>query len=166
LGTDGLDIDVAAKGFAYACDLAARHGLRVGIEFLPWSAIADLRTAWEIVRRADRDNGGLVLDSWHWQRQAGGPDLDTLRTIPADRIHVLQLNDAPAAPDGDPMDETMNRRLLPGEGEIDLASLLRALDDIGAEPMVAPEVFSRVTAALGPEEAAQRIGDATRRVLA
>ena len=81
------------------------------------------------------------------------------------RIRVLQLNDSPLVPDGDLMDETMNRRLLPGDGEIDLRTLLDTLDEIGAEPIVAPEVFNPSIGALGPTEAAQRIGDATRRVL-
>lgn len=166
LDETSIDLDVAATGFAYLCDLAARHGLRVGLEFLPWTAIPDLRTAWTLVERAGRGNGGLVLDSWHWQRQPGGPDFDVLRSIPPDRIHVLQINDAPRAPDGALADETMTRRLLPGDGDIDLRGLVDALDEMGAEPMVAPEVFNTELAALGPEEAARRMGDATRRVLA
>jgi sugar phosphate isomerase/epimerase len=154
---DPIDLDVAARGFAYTCDLAARDGLGIVLEFLPWT--------WSVVTAADRDNGGLVIDTWHWQRQPGGPDLATLRSIPGSRIRLLQLNDAPRDPDGDLMDETMNRRLLPGDGEIDLRSLLDTLDQIGAEPIVAPEVFNPSIGALGPEEAAQRIGEATRRVL-
>jgi sugar phosphate isomerase/epimerase len=163
---DPIDLDVAARGFAYTCDLAARDGLAIALEFLPWTSVPDLRTAWSIIERAARDNGGLVIDSWHWQRQPGGPDIDTLRSIPPSRIHVLQLNDAPLRGDGDLMDETMHRRLLPGEGEIDLRSLLDTLDEMGAEPIVAPEVFNPAIGRLGPEVAAQRIGDATRRVLA
>jgi sugar phosphate isomerase/epimerase len=162
---DPIDLDVAARGFAYTCDLAARDGLGIALEFLPWTSVPDLRTAWSVITQAGRDNGGLVIDSWHWQRQPGGPDLATLRTIPAHRIHLLQLNDAPLVPDGDLLDETMNRRLLPGEGEIDLRSLLDTLDEIGAEPIVAPEIFNPAIGGLGPEEAARRIGDATRRVL-
>jgi sugar phosphate isomerase/epimerase len=161
-----VDLEVASRGFAYTCDLAARDGLGIALEFLPWTSVPDLRTAWSVVERAGRDNGGLVVDSWHWQRQPGGPDLTTLRAVPGDRIHLLQLNDAPRERDGDMLDETMNRRLLPGDGEIDLRSLLDALDEIGAEPIVAPEVFNpEAVGGLGPEEAAQRIGDATRRVL-
>jgi sugar phosphate isomerase/epimerase len=163
---DPIDLDVASRGFAYTCDLAARDGLGIALEFLPWTSVPDLRTAWRVVSTAGRDNGGLVVDSWHWQRQPGGPDLETLRSIPASRIHLLQLNDAPREPDGEMMDETMNRRLLPGDGEIDLRTLLDTLDEMGAEPIVAPEVFNPSIGALGPDEAARRIGDATRRVLA
>jgi sugar phosphate isomerase/epimerase len=166
LDTAPLDPLVAASGFAYTCDLAARYGLRVGLEFLPWSSVPDLRTALDIVERADRENGGLVIDSWHWQRQPGGPDLGALRMVPAERVHVLQLNDAPRLPDGDVLDESMNRRLLPGDGDIDLRGLIATIDAIGAEPMVALEVFSREIGSLDPEHAAQLVSDATRRVLA
>jgi sugar phosphate isomerase/epimerase len=162
---DPIDLDVASRGLAYTCDLAARDGLGIALEFLPWTSVPDLRTAWALIQNAGRDNGGLVIDSWHWQRQPGGPDLETLRSIPPGKIHLLQLNDAPLAPDGDLMDETMHRRLLPGDGEIDLRSLLDTLDEIGAEPIVAPEVFNPQIGGLGPDEAAQRIGAATRRVL-
>jgi sugar phosphate isomerase/epimerase len=165
LGTEPIEVDVASRGFAYVCDLAARHGLRVALEFLPWTCIPDLRTAWGVVSRAGRENGGLVIDSWHWQREPGGPDPDTLRSIPGDRVHVVQLNDAPRTASAPLVEETMNGRLLPGEGDIDLDSLLGALDDIGAEPIVSPEVFNPAIGALGPDEAARRIAASTRAVL-
>jgi sugar phosphate isomerase/epimerase len=161
-----LDLDRAASGFAYACDLAARDGLRLAIEFLPWSAVPTLATAWAIVERAGRHNGGLVLDTWHWQRQPGGPDHETLRRIPGDRIHMLQCNDVEAVPRGDLLAETMAHRLLPGDGVVDYVALCASLDAIGAEPNVAPEVFNPQLAALGPAELARRVAVATRRVLA
>jgi sugar phosphate isomerase/epimerase len=160
-----VDLPAAARGFAYACDLAARDGLQLGIEFLPWSGVPDLRTAWAVVEAAGRENGGLVLDTWHWQRQPGGPDHDTLRAIPGDRIHVLQVNDVAAVAGADLLTETMTGRLLPGDGVVDFAALCASLDHIGAEPNVAPEVFNPTLAALGPDELAARVGACTRRVL-
>ena len=53
-------------------------GCAVHLEFLPWSRIADVSTAWEIVRTADRGNGGVAVDSWHWFR--GGGDDAVLRS--------------------------------------------------------------------------------------
>lgn len=160
-----IDVGVAARSFAYVCDLAASHGLRVALEFLPWTGIPDLRTAWAVVSRAGRDNGGLVIDSWHWQRAPGGPDPETLRSIPGDRVHVLQLNDAPRSPTQPLVHETMTGRLLPGEGDIDLGALLDVLDEIAAEPIVSPEVFNPALGALGPDEAARRLAAATKAVL-
>ena len=161
-----VDIARAARGFAYACDLAARDGLRLGIEFLPWSGVPDLATAWAIVDKAGRENGGLVLDTWHWQRQPGGPDHATLRSIPGDRIHVLQVNDVAREPGADLLTETMTQRLLPGDGIVDYPALRASLEFIGAEPNVAPEVFNPALAALGPAELTRQVSEHTWRVLA
>ena len=94
-----------------------------------------------------------------------GPAFDLLASIPGGRIHVLQLDDAGPPADVDPMVETMTDRRLPGEGVVDLPALLAALDAIGADPVLAPEVFSAANAADGPAEAARRIVEATRRVV-
>lgn len=151
-------------GFTRLCDRAAERGLRVSLEFLPWSGIPDLRSAWQLVERCERDNAGLTLDTWHWQRQPAGPDFETLAGIPGARIHFLQLSDAPAQAEEDLMDETLRARRLPGEGDVDFESLREALYAIGARPLAAPEVFSAELLALGPAEMAQRIAARTRAV--
>ena len=62
-------LDEAAAAFAGLCDRAAEHGLLVHLEFLPWSRIPDLATAWQVVDAADRPNGGIMLDAWHYFRE-------------------------------------------------------------------------------------------------
>ena len=47
-----ISVDAAAEAFAGVCDRAKEHGLLVHIEFLPWSNIPDIESAWEIVREA------------------------------------------------------------------------------------------------------------------
>ena len=158
-----VDLDEAAAGFALACDLAAPYGLTLAIEFLPIMAVNDLRKAWTIVERADRANGGLLIDSWHWQRS--GPDPELLRTIPAEKIVQLQLNDAAPEPEADLRAETMQRRLLPGEGVIDLGGLIGILNAGGVRCPVAAEVYSDRLRALPPSEAAGLAAAAVRRVL-
>lgn len=151
-------------GFARLCDLAADHGLKVSLEFLPWSAIPDLRSAWQLVERCERKNAGLTLDTWHWQRQPGGPDLETLASIPGERIHFLQLSDAPARAEDDLANETLRARRLPGEGDVDFPLLRDALEAVRARPLPAPEVFNTELLALGPAEMARRIAASTRSV--
>lgn len=145
----------AAAGLAALCDLAAERGLAVSFEFLPWTWVATIADAVRLIDAVDRDNLGLVLDAWHWFRQPGGPDVATLRTVPPDRIHLLQLNDAPERPSGDLITETM-ARLLPGEGDVDLLGLLDVLAEIGASPVIVSEVFSAELAELGTAENARR----------
>ena len=59
-------IDRAAADFHELGERAARRGLRVGYEALAWGRhVNDHRDAWEIVRRADHENVGIILVSFH-----------------------------------------------------------------------------------------------------
>jgi sugar phosphate isomerase/epimerase len=157
-------VEEGAEAYATLCDRAAQHGLLVHLEWLAWSRIPDLATAWEVVRLADRPNGGLNVDTWHCART--GTTADDLRSIPGDRVLAIQLDDGPAAPEENLIDATLHNRLLPGEGDFDLAGFLGALADMGVVAPVGVEVFSDALHASGPEAAARAAADATRNVLA
>jgi sugar phosphate isomerase/epimerase len=160
----GVEREEGAEAFARLCDRAASHGLRVGLEPMPFSGISDLGRAWQIVELADRRNGGLTLDSWHFFRR--GADLDLLAGVPADRIFALQLNDAPREPWADVKLESMDARLLPGEGELPLADFLGAVGTPAADCAIGPEIFNEEIWATPPAELARRLAATTRDVLA
>ena len=157
-------VHAAAEALAGLCERAAEHGLLVHVEFLPWSRIPDIGTAWEIVRTADRPNAGIAVDAWHFFRS--NADEKTLRAIPGDKILGVQLDDGPATAEPNLVRASLHERRLPGEGDFDLAGLVAALRDVGACAPFGVEVFSDALHALGAEEAARRAGDATRRLVA
>lgn len=160
-------MDEVASSFRALCLAAADAGLGVSVEFLPWTGIPDLATAWEILQRADCDNSGIMVDTWHWFRQPGGPNPDLLRQIPAEKLRVVQLCDA-AAELPDEMDiatETMTARLLPGDGAVDFAEVLGIITGSGAAPIWFPEVFSSTLAAAGPQTMAPQVLAASRSVM-
>ena len=157
-------VDAAAAAFAGLCDRAAEHGLLVHVEFLPWSRIPDVATAWEIVRMADRPNGGVLVDAWHFFR--GGRDDAALRAVPGDRVLALQFDDGPVAPEADLPAAALHDRVLPGAGELDLRGLVRTLREIGAVAPVGVEVFSDELHALDPREIGRQAGHALRALLA
>jgi sugar phosphate isomerase/epimerase len=152
-----------ADAFAALCDRAAEHGLLVHLEFLPWTPIADVRAALEIVELADRKNGGVMLDTWHHFRS--GAANEELRRVPGERILAVQLNDAPREPEANPVEETLHRRLLPGDGAIDLVEIVEALRASRSPAPLGVEIFSDELAKLPPAEAAQRAARAARAVL-
>jgi len=144
-----------ARAFRSLCRMAAGYGLRVALEFVPWSVIGNLEAAIDVIERAGCANGGLLLDSWHWAR-ANTP-LDAPAALDPARVFMLQLSDAPATPAADLWHETLHERLLPGAGTIDLARLLAALERRGVACPVAAEVFSDRLAALDPALAAREL---------
>jgi sugar phosphate isomerase/epimerase len=153
----------AAEGFAAFCERAALHDVRVAIEFIPCRPVSDVRTAWQVVRDSGAENGGIVVDMMHWQYQPGGPDFDTLRAIPGRAVPFVQVCDAPRATPPtmeDYITAAITERALPGEGVTDIAALLAALTDIGAEPYFAYEVFNTELASRGPEEMAAQLAAA------
>lgn len=156
--------DTAAAAFAEVCDRAACHGVLVHLEPLPWAGIRTLAEAWDVVRRADRPNGGLLVDSWHFFR--GGSTFAELEDIPGDQVLYVQLDDAPAVPEADLAEETQHRRLLPGDGALDLVGLVRTLDRIGCTAPVGAEVLSDELLAAPVDEVARRAAAATAQVLA
>ena len=161
--TSDLPVPELAGSFARLCDRAAGFGAQVHLEFIPFTIVRTLRIAWDLVRAADRPNGGLVFDTWHFFR--GEPQFDVLETIPGDRIFQIQLDDAPAKPEG-PLRQETQHRLLPGDGELDLVTAIRALHRIGALRWVGPEVISPQLAALPVLDAATLALDRTRAFLA
>ena len=92
-----IDLARATDGFAAVCRRAAERGMRVAIEFIPFTAIPDLATAWRIVHDSGAANGGIVIDMLHWHHQPGGPNIELLTRIPGEHIHYVQVCDAPPA---------------------------------------------------------------------
>lgn len=160
------DLDRARDNLAVVVDVAHGAGARVCVEFLPWSGIPDLATAWRLVEPLG-PGAAILLDTWHWVRQPGGPSVDVLRSIPGERIAYVQVCDAAAEPAGDDLAaEAMTARLLPGEGGVDFAELFAVLGAIGASPFVATEIFNpALVAERGPVGAAMAMAEAAASVV-
>lgn len=133
-------IDRMAQDFHDLGDLAKRHGVRVGFEALCWGRfVNDHRDAWEVVRRADHPNVGLILDSFHTLARRIDPD--SIRAIPGDRIFFVQLADAPAI-DMDLLYWSRHFRNMPGEGDLDVTGFMRAVTATGYAGPLSLEIFN------------------------
>jgi sugar phosphate isomerase/epimerase len=148
--------------FGTLCEGAAAESLRVSLEFMPFTAVSDLATAARIVEKAGCDNGGIMFDCWHHHR-AGGSANDVL-DIPAQHFFALQLDDARAEPMQDLVEETLNHRLLPGEGCIDLERILGNLRSSGAQIVYDVEVFKASLRDRTPRERAHILYDSARAI--
>jgi len=133
-------IDRAAADFSELGERAAAHGIRVGYEALAWGRhVSDHRDAWEIVRRADHPNVGLILDSFH--TLARKIDADSIRSIPGDRIFIVQLADAPMI-EMDLLFWSRHFRNMPGEGDLPVTDFMRAVAAAGYDGPLSLEIFN------------------------
>jgi sugar phosphate isomerase/epimerase len=157
--------DVLPERFGAFCDRAGEIGAEVQYEFMPVSTMADVTSVWDVVRAAGRPNGGIMFDTLHFFRSGG--DFAALVQVPGERILAVQVSDAPAELQGNLGEDTFHRRL-PGDGELDLAGALAALDRVGGLRWVGAEVLSPETAAMPPAEAGRvataRVRDLVTRV--
>lgn len=132
--------EVLVERFAGLCDRAAEHGLRVGLEFMPFFVLSDARRAWRVVADAGHAAGGLTVDAFHVGR--GATDLAMLAEIPPERIVAFQLSDVVADPRWPVLTETLEHRQWPGDGVLDLAGLAAVVLRPGADVAVEVEVLN------------------------
>ncbi|MDR0654272.1 MAG: sugar phosphate isomerase/epimerase [Synergistaceae bacterium] len=119
--------------YAELCDLAKGYGLTVDFEFVTWSAVKTLNEAKEILRAANKDNCGIMIDTLHFYRSRVA--LEELDDVPRKWFHFAHICDAPKdIPDMNDTDALVRtgraERLYIGEGAIDIASIINRMPDI------------------------------------
>lgn len=147
--------EVHIQAFKELCTRAKE--LVIGLEFMPYSGVPDLASAWNIVKEADCDNGMLILDTWHWAR--ANMTAADLEGVPAEKVVSIQICDVLERryPDTILRDESMHDRLCPGTGWGDTEGFLRALKAHGIKPrVVGTEVISDPILSQGYQKAAEQ----------
>jgi sugar phosphate isomerase/epimerase len=164
-GSWGSPMPESAERFAALCDRAAEIDVKLAIEFMPGTSVPDIATTLRVVQEADRPNGGLCVDNWHYMR--GNRDEAALWMLPADRVVVLRLSDGTERPRSDVyFDETLNYRELFGDGEWDMKALLDSLWASGVTAPISIEVLSALWRSRSPEDLARSFMDATQKLVA
>ncbi|CAM5191775.1 Sugar phosphate isomerase/epimerase OS=Castellaniella defragrans OX=75697 GN=HNR28_003404 PE=4 SV=1 [Castellaniella defragrans] len=127
---DDPDERVVMDLFVQACELAAPLGLKVDLEFMPWSGINSLAKAAQVVTAAGQANGAVLVDTLHLSRSGGTPA--DIAAFDPGLFGYVQVCDAPPVPPSS-LDEIAHEarvaRLIPGEGGLPLADVLAALPD-------------------------------------
>ena len=129
---------VVSRELKALAPIAADHGVRLALEPLNptsvnvESAIWTVDQALAIIERTGRDEVGLCLDYWNVWQNAG-----ILAAIAraGDRIFTVQASDWRTP-------RSFADRIVPGEGAIPLAALMRATRDAGFEGAYVVEIFS------------------------
>jgi sugar phosphate isomerase/epimerase len=159
------DLDRFSERYAKFCEAAAPYGMTADLEFMPWTSVPNLRTANSIVAQSGQPNAGVLVDALHFDRS--NSLLGELVRVPDARLHYWQLCDGPAkrpATTEEMMHAARYERMFPGQGGIDLVSLVRVMPvDISISIEVPTAELAKTVKA---EERARRALQAARNVIA
>ncbi len=111
--------------YAETCDLAAPYGITVDLEFPSFSRLRTLDEVLDIVRAADRPNGGILVDTLYLHLSR--VDLGELLHVPHEWLHSIHISDClPGIADTREgmIQLARDARLYPSEGWIDFAGIV------------------------------------------
>jgi 2-keto-myo-inositol isomerase len=132
------DFAFATASLGEAAEAAARYGVRLALEFQKSSPICScLETAAAMVVQCGSRNAGVCLDAFHFQ--TGPSKLEDLDEIAPEHLAWVQFCDVSGTPrelagDAD--------RILPGDGDFPLESIVERLSRIGYNGYVSLELLN------------------------
>jgi sugar phosphate isomerase/epimerase len=149
-------IDHLTERYAELCADAAGHTeAKIAYEFMPFDVnVNSVDSVLAVVEGAGADNGGIVIDTWHMSKLGIVPD--DLSRIPLKYLTWIELSDGQFENMEDGLDEVVNRRKLPGEGEFDIRGYVELGRDMGYPGPWGVEVLSEDLRALPIDEMFKR----------
>jgi sugar phosphate isomerase/epimerase len=144
LGGEPVDHDRFMEEFDRLATQAADAGTRIAFEPMPMANLATIAAGAAFVREVGNPHGGLCVDVWH-VRRAGTSDEELRSCLPLEHTFVVELDDAAVTVDPRGLwEDTVDRRLLPGEGSLDVAGFVLTMKDLGWRGHWGVEVISEV----------------------
>lgn len=141
----------AFQGLARA---AQAVGTTMALEPIAFSSIPDINTALAVIGASAGRGGGLMLDAWHVNR--GQMPLKQIAGLAPGVLVGVELDDGTLEQIGTPIEDTLDRRRLCGEGEFDLAGLVAAARQAGYNRPWGVEIISTAHRELPLAVAAER----------
>ena len=126
--TDRTDRNFLIDCYGETCDIAAQYGLSVDLEFPSFSRLRTLDETLDIVRAADRPNGGILVDTLYLHLSR--VDLAELLHVPSELFNFLHISDAlPGIADTRQgmIQLARDARLYPSEGCIDFKGIIERM---------------------------------------
>jgi sugar phosphate isomerase/epimerase len=121
--------------------IMAEAGAGMAVEFSPAGSIRSIREGLAVVEAVGADRAGLLVDSWHFH--VGSSTWEDLEQLRPEQIAHVQFSDVQAPISANTMDETMERRVMPGDGLADLDRFATTLLEAGFDGLVSVEVLNR-----------------------
>jgi sugar phosphate isomerase/epimerase len=128
------------ESFATLCGDAAKHGMKVGFEVMPFAMVDTLKDSLTMVRGAGAKNGGIAFDVWHLAKMR--LPYDEPRKFPPEFLVSVELNDGTFQAPWSLHEDTVNHRRFCGEGEFDVKSFVKIFQELGYRGPWGIEVLS------------------------
>jgi sugar phosphate isomerase/epimerase len=129
IAADDTNESRLADNYARLCDAMQPFGLTADLEFMPWTAVKDAKSAIRVIELAGRpSNAGILVDALHFGRST--TTLQDIAAIPRELLHYAQMCDAQAGLNfttEELIHTARQERLLPGEGNINVTGLFATL---------------------------------------
>jgi sugar phosphate isomerase/epimerase len=168
LGAQFLQVNLAAPdpssrvaAIRDACAAIDGSGLKLAIEYLPFTPLRTLAETIKIVGIVGLDRAGALVDIWHHSHDPDG--WETLAAAPLDAIAYVEFDDALTPLSSDLLVETMERRTFPGEGVLEVDRFAQLLRSRGYEGIVSVEVLNRELAQTTLADFVMRCGASAHR---
>ena len=154
-------LEQVTERFAELCaDAAEHHAATIAYEIMPFDPnVRTLDDVIAVAAGAGAPNGGIAIDTWHMGKLGIAPE--ELWRIPLEHLAWIELSDGRREDMADPVDETINHRRLPGEGEFDVAAYVDVCRDMGYPGPWGVEVLSEELRNLPMEEIFKRAYETT-----
>ena len=155
------DVARAAASVREVGDIAARHGVRLAVEFNSQAAqLNTLEAVREVLAKAGHRSCGVLFDAYHMERSGGSPrSLDDVR---ADELVYVQFSDVPQ---GEVKPGEVLNRLPPGRGRVPFKEFFAAVRKTGYAGFMSYEAPNPEAWGRPPREVTREAMAATRSML-
>jgi sugar phosphate isomerase/epimerase len=155
---DDAELGNAIATLARAAQTAASHGVRLALEFQKSSKFcASLDTTLAMIAQCGAENVGVCFDLFHYY--TGPSKFEDLAYLSAENLAWVQVCDLAGTPREVAGDSD---RILPGEGDFQIAPILDHIEQIGYNGAISLEVLNPALWSIP----ADRVADAAARSMA
>jgi sugar phosphate isomerase/epimerase len=151
-----------AAEFRYCAQRLGQLGARLALEYLAMMRVNSMASALELIERAGVDDAAILVDTWHFFLGPADGWAELAR-LPAERLAYVQFDDHPALASPDLREETLHRRVFPGEGTFDLERFSNTMRARGFDGLVSIEILSKAWRGGDLEAFARRARETTAR---
>jgi len=161
-GDEKPELNDVAQRYRRILELGERTGVTPVLELWGFSQILSrLSEVMYVAAEAAHPSACLLLDSYHLYK--GGSDFSGVRLLNGAALPVFHINDYPASPPRDQIDDS--HRVYPGDGVAPLDELFRTLQSVGFKGFLSVELFNPDYWQQPAEQVAKRSLEKTRAVV-